>query len=65
MQNITFALDPNAVRKGMASSAQRGARSDLEAMKLRVMQQQCAGCEVWHKMVDNLGLMYEFPSEEQ
>jgi hypothetical protein len=26
---------------------------------------QCAGCEVWHKLVDNLGLMYEFPDLEK
>ena len=36
-----------------------------EVYKKGTMFVQCAGCEVWHKMVDNLGLMYEFPAEEQ
>ena len=65
MQSITFALDPNAVRKGMASSAKRGARSDLEAMKIRVMQQQCAGCEVStcsdHATLFNIAPMTRIP----
>ena len=65
MQNITFALDPNAVRKGVASNVQRGARSDLEAMKIRVMQQKCAGCEVStctdHPSMFNIAPMAHIP----
>lgn len=36
-----------------------------EVYKKGTMFVQCAGCAAWHKMVDNLGLMYEFPAEEQ
>ena len=36
-----------------------------EVYKKGTMFVQCAGCEAWHKMVDNLGLIYEFPAEEQ
>lgn len=35
-----------------------------EVYKKGTMFVQCAGCEAWHKMVDNLGLIYEFPAEE-
>jgi protein import protein ZIM17 len=34
------------------------------AFKNGTMFAQCAGCEAWHKIVDNLGLIYEFPKEE-
>lgn len=34
------------------------------AYKTGTMFVQCAGCEAWHKIVDNLGLIYEFPKEE-
>ena len=34
------------------------------AYKKGTMFVQCAGCEAWHKIVDNLGLIYEFPEEE-
>ena len=36
-----------------------------DAYKRGTMFVQCAGCEVWHKLVDNLGLMYEFPDLEK
>ena len=36
-----------------------------EVYKKGTMFVQCAGCETWHKMVDNLGLIWEFPAEEQ
>ena len=34
------------------------------AYKTGTMFVQCAGCQAWHKIVDNLGLIYEFPKEE-
>ena len=35
------------------------------AYKTGTMFVQCANCEVWHKIVDNLGLIYEFPPDDE
>lgn len=32
-----------------------------DAYKRGTMFVQCANCEVWHQIVDNLGLIYDFP----
>jgi hypothetical protein len=40
-------------------------RVNPHAYKNGTMFAQCAGCEAWHKIVDNLGLIYEFPDEDK
>ena len=34
------------------------------AYKTGTMFVQCANCGAWHKIVDNLGLIYEFPKDD-
>ena len=34
------------------------------AYKTGTMFVQCANCEAWHKIVDNLGLIFEFPKAD-
>jgi len=43
MQNITFSINSDALRKGVEARAQMGARADFEALKLRTLR-QCGGC---------------------
>lgn len=45
MQNITFSINPDAVRAGVDARAQMRARGDFEAMRVRAARGACTGCD--------------------
>lgn len=46
MQNITFSINPEAVRAGVDQRAQMRARGDFQTMRVRASRNVCGGCDV-------------------